>query len=401
MVRWTAGLAPVLTLAVLLTTAAPRPAAAGGYPEAEKAYSMGRLLVDLGDTTRGLFELKKAAAIVPSPRYFEAIIKVYQSLGKDEQALSWGERYLGMTAPEERDEALAAWLGQVLERLRASRVRVALRVFPEDARLEYTAEDGAVRAGVPDGDDGRIVWWLTPGRGTLSVRKDGWGEERRELSLEAGASEELSVTLRRAVGEGDLIIDASVAGAEVRIDGKVAGIAPLQVAKPAGRYVIQVWAKNHADWTGFATVTPDKATRVQVYLTRAPGAAAPTRQAIQWKPPRRGLSLSGWGWITMGLGVAMGGTAGYAGWAMNDSFAKADRAPKDSAKQKKLLNDVTAYWGASIALGAVGGAAVAGGLLMVLLDDSDSRDNEATLEMLSFSPGITPDGFTLNSRITF
>ena len=400
MVRWTAGLAPVLTLAMFLAAAAP-PALAGGYPEAEKAYSMGRLLVDLGDTTRGIFELKRAASLVPSPRYIQALVTVYRDLGKDEQALAWGDRYLDLTAPDERDEALAAWLGQVRERLRASRVQVALRVFPEDARLEYTAEDGTVRAGVPEGEDGRMVWWLLPGRGTLSVRKDGWAEERRDLVLEPGATEEISVQLRRAVGEGDLIIESSVAGAKVRIDGRVAGIAPLQLTQPAGRYVIQVWAKNHADWTGFATVTPDKATRVQVYLTRAPGAAAPTRQAIQWKPPRRGLSLSGWGWITMGLGVAMGGTAGYAGWAMNDSFAKADRAPKDSAKQKKLLNDVTAYWGASIALGAVGGAAVAGGLLMVLLDDGEGRDNEATLEMLSFSPGITPDGFTLNSRITF
>jgi hypothetical protein len=401
MVRWTAGLAPVLTLAVLLTTATPRPAAAGGYPEAEKAYSMGRLLVDLGDTTRGLFELKKAAAIVPSPRYFEAIIKVYQSLGKDEQALSWGERYLGMTAPEERDEALAAWLGQVLERLRASRVRVALRVFPEDARLEYTAEDGAVRAGVPDGDDGRIVWWLTPGRGTLSVRKDGWGEERRELSLEAGASEELSVTLRRAVGEGDLIVDASVAGAEVRIDGKVAGIAPLQVAKPAGRYVIQVWAKNHADWTGFATVVPGKATRVQVYLTRAPGAVAPTRQTIQWKPASKGLSLSGWGWITMGLGVALGGVAGYTGWASFDRVAQAQKYEPGSTRRQQLAQEVQSYWGATLGLGSVGGAAIAGGLLMVLLDDRGDRDKEATLEMLSFAPQITPDGFTLNTGITF
>ncbi len=401
MARWMAGLAPVLTLAVLLTTLAPRPAAAGGYPEAEKAYSMGRLLVDLGDTSRGLFELKRAASIVPSPRYFEAIIKVYRDLGKDEQALAWGERYLSMTAPEERDEALAAWLGQVRERLRASRVRVALRVFPEDARIEFTAEDGTVRASVPDSDDGRVVWWLLSGRGTLSVRKDGWAEESRDLVLESGGSEDISVMLQRAAGEGDLIIESSVAGAEVRVDGSVAGIAPLQISKPAGRYVIQVWAKNHADWTGFATVTPDKATRVQVYLTRAPGAAAPTRQAIKWEPPRRGLGLKGWGWITMGLGVAMGGVAGYAGWAMNDSFAKAEKAPDDSPKQKKLLQDVQSYWGASIALGAIGGAAAAGGLLMVLLDDGESRDKEATLEMLSFYPGITPDGFTLNSAITF
>ena len=401
MARWTAGLAPVLTLAVLLTTLSPRSATAGGYPEAEKAYSMGRLLVDLGDTSRGLFELKRAAAIVPSPRYFEAIVKVYRDLGKDEQALAWGDRYLGMTAPDERDEPLAAWLGEVRERLRVSRVRVALRVFPEDARLEYTSEDGTVRAGVPDSDDGRVVWWLLPGKGTLSVRKDGWATESRDLALEPGASEELSLTLRRAVGEGDLIVESSVAGAEVSIDGRVAGTAPLQIAKPAGRYVIQVWAKNHTDWTGFATISPDKATRVQVYLTRAPGAAAPVRQTIQWKPPSKGLGLRGWGWITMGVGVAMGGVAGYTGWAMNDRFAKAQKAPNDSALQKKYLNDVQSFWGASIALGAVGGAAAAGGLLMVLLDKGESRDTEATLEMLSFSPGITPDGFTLSSEITF
>ncbi|MFH1529900.1 MAG: PEGA domain-containing protein [Pseudomonadota bacterium] len=401
MARWTAGPAPVLTLALLLTTFGPGPAAAGGYPEAEKAYSMGRLLVDLGDTTRGLFELKRAAAIVPSPRYVEAIVKVYRDLGKDEQALAWGERYLDMTTPEEQDEALAAWLGQVRERLRASRGRVALRVFPEDARLEYTAEDGTVRAGVPDGDDGRMVWWLLPGRGTLSVHKDGWAAESRELVLEAGASEELSVTLVRAVGEGDLIVESSVAGAEVRIEGQVAGLAPLQVSKPAGRYVIQVWAKNHADWTGFATVTPEKATRVQVYLTRAPGAVAPARQTIQWKPANRGLGLSGWGWITMGLGVAMGGTAGYTGWASFDRVDKAQKYNAGTPERKKLAQEVQTYWAATLALGSVGGAAVAGGLLMVLLDDRGDRDKEATLEMLSFAPEITPDGFTLNSMITF
>ena len=128
MARWTAGLAPVLSLALLLTALSPGIAAAGGYPEAEKAYSMGRLLVDLGDTTRGLFELKRAASIVPSPRYLEAIVEVYRDLGRDEQALAWGQRYLEMTEPEERDEAVAAWLGQVLERLRSSRVRVSLRV---------------------------------------------------------------------------------------------------------------------------------------------------------------------------------------------------------------------------------------------------------------------------------
>ena len=360
---------------------------------------MGRLLVDLGDTTRGLFELKKAASIVPSPRYCVEIIKVYQAMGKDEQALAWGERYLGMTAAEERDEALAAWLGQVRERLRATRVRVALRVFPAEARVEYTAADGTIRAGAPD-DDG-MVWWLEAGKGTLSVRKEGWAPETRALVLKAGVSEEISVKLQRAQGEGDLIVESSVAGAEVRIDGRVAGKAPVQMTRAAGRCVIQVWAQNHADWTGFATVVPDKATRVQVHLTRAPGATAPTKQALQWNPPKRNLSLSTWGWMTMGLGVAMGGVAGYTGWASFDR-ARAAQLWDDGTPQRAMLaSDMQSFWAATLALGSLGGAAVAGGLLMVLLDDRGNRDKEATLEMLSFTPGITPDGFTLNTGITF
>lgn len=384
MARWTAGL---LTLVLLLSITGPQVAYASGYPEAEKAFSMGRLLVDLGDTPRGLFELKKAATIVPSPRYYVEIIKVYRAMGKDEQALAWGERYLRVTAADERDEALAAWLGQVRERLRATRVRVALRIFPAESRVEYTAADGTIRAGVPD-DDG-VVWWLKAGNGTLSVRKEGWAPETRDLVLEAGASEEISVKLRRAQGEGDLIVESSVAGAEVRIDGRVVGKAPVQLSSAAGRYVIQVWAKNHADWTGFATVAPDKATRVQVHLTRAPGAAAPTKQALQWKPQKRHLSLSTWGWMTMGLGAAMGGAASYTGWA---SFDRARAA---------LAREMQSFWAATLALGSLGGAAVAGGLIMVLLDDHGNQDKEATLEMLTFTPGFTPDGFTLNTGITF
>ena len=400
MARWTAGLAWVLTLALLLSTTGPQAAYASGYPEAEKAFSMGRLLVDLGDTTRGLFELKKAASIVPSPRYYEEIIKVYQAMGKDEQALAWGERYLRMTAVDERDEALAAWLIQVRERLRATRVRVALRIFPAETRVEYTAADGTIRAGVADDDDG-MVWWLEAGKGTLSVRKEGWAPETRDLVLEAGASEEISVTLRRSVGEGDLIVESSVAGAEVRVDGRVVGKAPVQISRAAGRYVIQVWAKNHADWTGFATVSPDKATRIQVHLTRAPGAAAPTKQTLEWKPPKRHLSLSTWGWMTMGLGVAMGGAAGYTGWASFDRARAAQLWDDGTPQRAKLAREMQSFWAATLALGSLGGAAVAGGLLMVLLDDRGDRDKEATLEMLTFTPGITPDGFTLNTGITF
>jgi len=388
-------------LALLLAMLPPGPAAAGGYPEAEKAFSMGRLLVNLGDTTRGIFELKQAASIMPSPRYFKAIVEVYRGLGKDEQALSWGERYLNMTTPEERDEAIAVWLGQVRKRLRTSRVRVMIRVFPEDSRLEYTSEDGTVRAGVSESDDGRLVWWLVPGRGTLSVRRDGWETVERELTLDAGATEEIQVLLKRAAGEGDLVIESPVAGAEVRIDGRVAGVTPLEITRPAGRYVIQVWAKNHTDWTGFATVTPDKATRVQVYLTRSPGATAPGRQTIRWEPASKGLSLSTWGWITLGVGVAMGGAAGYTGWASFDRVAKAQKYEEGTPEYNRYASEMQSFWAATLALGSVGGAAVAGGLLMVLLDDKAKRDNEATLELLSFTPEVTPDGFTLNTGISF
>ncbi|MBM4371892.1 MAG: PEGA domain-containing protein [Deltaproteobacteria bacterium] len=386
---------------ILLLSLAAGPAGASGYAEAEKAFAMGQLLVDLGDTTRGLFELKKAASIVPSGRYLREIVKVYRELNREEQALSWGERYLRVTPAEEQDEALVAWLASARERLRGTRARVAIRVFPEDARLEFTGEDGESRTAVSDEGDGRTVWWLPPGRGSLTVQRDGWAPETRTLELRAGASEDVTVELAPALGEGDLAVEASVAGAEVVLDGRVAGIAPLQVTRPAGRYIIQVWARDHAEWTGFATVLPGQATRVQVHLARAAGAGRPQAAPMVWTPPRGGLSLRGWGWITMGLGVALGGVAGYTGWASFDHASAAAKWDAGTPQRARLARDMQAYWAATLGLGSVGGAAVAGGLLMVLLDRSKGKDREATLEMLSFAPGFGPDGFTLSTGITF
>jgi hypothetical protein len=393
---WLAILLMLLTFGFANSTAR-----AGGFPEAEKAFAIGKLLVDMGDATRGLFELKKAASILPSARYLSKIVKVYRDLGKDDMALIYGERYLANTPKDEQDEGLASWIRQTRERFRKSRARLVVRPHPVDARVEFLDGGGLRHAGVREAPDRPLVWWVNPGKGTLKIRREDYETTSREVDIKTGADEEVTIELKRIGGVGDLVIEANIRKAEVRIDGEVVGSAPVKLSRPAGRYLVQVWAEGKANWTGYVDVSPDKTTTVKADLRQATTATSPDKVKLNWKPSRKKWRLSTWGWITGGLGLAMLGAAGY---TYSVVFSKADEItglPTGDSRRKDLEAEMNQNFLYTVVLGGLGGAALGGGLLMIILDDGSSADKEATLELLSFTPVWTPDRFVLQTGFNF
>jgi hypothetical protein len=388
-------------LFLLLLLLLPGGALRADYSEAEKAYSMGRMLVDMGDHAGGVFELKKAVAIMPLPRYLEALIEAYRAAGQEDAALLWGVYYQESTREDRRSVDLNTWVDQARERLVSRLCLLTVKTDPKDARLKVTYDTGV--EGQPFQDipgKGRQVL-LDPGQVLLVASHETRKEEQRRLVAEGGKRLDLDLTLQRPEGVGTLTVTASEPGAVVLLDGADAGKAPLQKELKSGRYLVQVWASDHAEWSGFVEIMPGRTAELTVTLKRAPGASLAQSKPLKVEGGG-GMSLATWGWICSGLGVALLGGGGYTYSVVFSKTDEMNKLKKSATKQRADLQaQVDSYFLYTMILGGAGVAALGGGITMILLDDGEGGSDGESLQLLSVAPVLTPDAFVLEAGFGF
>ena len=128
---------------------------------------------------------------------------------------------------------------------------------------------------------------IPKGRISVSIRKDGYLEETRDISVSAGETERVFVTLEELPGSLNLISQPE--GARFYVDGHAAGRSPVSIDKiKSGLYTVRAELDGHAPVERDVSVARGKATTEEFVLSNILG-----RIEIATTPPGASVYLDG------------------------------------------------------------------------------------------------------------
>jgi hypothetical protein len=202
------------------------------------------------------------------------------------------------------DAADVARAQRLLAELTASRGTLVLAVDPEDALVE-------VDGGLVEGDGAERTLALDPGRHRVVVSAPGHRADRFEISVLSGASERRSALLERLPSRPATLLVHANEGAEVRVDGLLAGRGDIERELEPGAHRVQVVEGTSTTLERELLVTDGE----RVVLDAAVGRGSIADEPWLWVII--GLAVGGAG-IGIGVGVALATAptdpaAGYAG----------------------------------------------------------------------------------------
>ncbi len=187
-----------------------------------------------------------------------------------------GHRDAEVTVTSERGRVIAA--SCTLEE-RVGRVRIVST--PQGATV--VAEDDRELGTTP------LELTLRAGEHRVRVRQRGFTELTRRVHIEEGASSTLTVTLERVASSVALLTVSAPAGANVRIDERAVGTAPLTLsALEPGRRRVAIHAPGREPWAEDLVLEAGSATRVTASLV----------------DPSTALALEILRWASYGIGAA-------------------------------------------------------------------------------------------------
>ncbi len=182
----------------------------------------------------------------------------------------------GRMRPENR-----ATLDELTATVARSLARVRVEATPADANVSVDARPVAASAGVREVE-------VDPGSHVFRAECEGY--EAASVTRQVAPGERATVELRLAPREATWTIEASVASAEVWVDGRAVGAGRYAGALRPGAHVVEVRADGYRTWRAEVTLRPGANERERVSLERA---ASP------------GLHTRWWFWTGVGV-VAIG-----------------------------------------------------------------------------------------------
>jgi hypothetical protein len=187
---------------------------------------------------------------------------------------------------------------------------VQLGLAPSELRLAHLA----IRAALPDADvlvDGQRVGRtplpgtiaLPPGRRVVELRRAGYRPERREVTVDDGATGELAFELvedpTAAVKTGRLVLAVSEPDPDIAVDGQPRGAYRAPLLLPPGAHQLRVARAGFLALDRTVTVPEDAEAAIKVTLVPTPETRAAYKQRADL---RRRL---GWAGIIGGAALAV------------------------------------------------------------------------------------------------
>lgn len=305
----TFALAAALLVAASGAAHADRTKAAEHFALAEKAEAR-------QDWRAAIAEYELAYDASPHPSVQFNIAKVYERLSQARDAARHYQRYLDESGPDAEDRAAVV---ERLAELRARPSKVQVLGNPPGAQVLV---DERTRGAAP------LTVTLEAGEHTLALEHDGRRSPAQTITLEYG--DPVTVRLDLNVRPGTLMVFANVDGAEVAIDGKVAGYTPLTGQVPAGDYDLVISKPGYKSAQRPVDVPAGGSRQVRVVLEPIDGAAAA-------EEVRGAKILFGWG-----LGFDIGGDS--ARYVLDLAY----RAPSNRYEVGLLLGALGSNAGAGI-----------------------------------------------------
>lgn len=148
-----------------------------------------------------------------------------------------------------------------------TRLDVRLTPVPRTGTLLLETSPTGAEAYVNGTLRGRTPLRLALDEGTYRVelRAPGYEPYQATVRVERGRETRLAATLR-PIRTGELVLEARPEGAEVYLDGRLAGRAPLRVSLEAGLHEVRVLAPGYAEYRAQVEVRPAETLRLYVEL---------------------------------------------------------------------------------------------------------------------------------------
>jgi hypothetical protein len=277
------GVVTASCLAPAVSGAVEPPAASAAQPasDAERA----RALKQQGDAAmhslryaEALAAYQASYALSPDPALLYNQGRAQQALGRFPEALANMEAF-DRQAPPQLHARVPALAGLIAE-LRARVATVAIACNVPGARV--LIRDTVV------GKTPMPPLGVSAGKATIEIDAEGYFPYRRELELPGGGSLVVDAQLGSRARTGLLVVRTSVQGADVWVDGRALGAAPVETIVNAGTHRITAW---HPEW---------KTTETSAALA----VGERKEMTVSLKP--RGITSKWWFWAGVGAVVVTG-----------------------------------------------------------------------------------------------
>ena len=301
-----------------------------------------------------------AAALDPLPKYAFNLATTYVFLARWDAAWGTCERARALGVAESDRADLDAACGKAEAAVLKLGALVTLRVEPAEAAVRV---EGAAWPG------GRVL--LTRAASQVVVTCDGYRTLERLLEHPLGTAPTFELRLEALPRSGAVSVTGTPVGAIVRLGGSQIGALPraARADLPAGSYRIEVSHPGFVPTTTTVRIEAGKTAEVSVTLV----AATPVVTNRATGPS--GLSIGAW--TTLGLGAAAAGTGiallvRAAGLASDGDALNEAPPPDFDARFSSARDDFDGSLTAGATLVGLGAAALVGGAVLWLLDDTST-----------------------------
>jgi hypothetical protein len=199
----------------------------------------------------------------------------YRGLGRNLDAIEALERFLAQ--PGNTPAAQIAAGREELERLRATIVRLTLRLTADDSVVSAVRSVVAIDGHAPRMEASTLL--CDPGHHVITATLDGYHPLRTEQDFAPGTTHVLPWNLAAITDQARLVIEPSVQGAVIEVDGVTAAQSPFDQRVRAGTHHVVVNAPGYLQFAREVQVGGTGVVRLSAVLRR------PQASALWWAVP--------------------------------------------------------------------------------------------------------------------
>jgi hypothetical protein len=282
--------------------------------EARERFDRGLALFEKGENAAALAEFKRAYELIANPVVLYNMGLVYAAMYRPIEAVDALDRFLGEAGKATAEQQRQA---RKVRDEQAARIASLTVVTDHPATIEI---DGLAAGSTPMSTPLRV----TSGAHAITALSPGYQPARREVTLAGQVNETVTLTLvPTETGSAHVTIAVPVPGAEVWINGKLAGKTPLpaSVAVPPGEVRVELRRAGYHAATRVLRVDEGANANLDMTLEENPADASaggrlrvtlaelgPTDVSIDGRPRTMPIEAL---WLPAGAHVLTAARAGY------------------------------------------------------------------------------------------
>jgi hypothetical protein len=244
----------LLTLPGIAVAAAPDPSVAEG----KHHFDQGVALFNDGDFNGALAEFDASYKIHAASGVLYNIGLVHKALFHYDEALGYLRRYL--TESKKLPKPRKAEVTQQIREIEALLATITFAIAPDGASVSL---DKRVLGTAP-----LKPYGVAAGSHVFAVTLDGYKPLEKTLVVVAGQPQTLSVTLEKIPTTGKVRVRVTPALAQVIVDDKPRGMAPVEIELPIGGHTLTVQSAGYTTYQGELVVSGGQTRDVPIEMVK-------------------------------------------------------------------------------------------------------------------------------------